>query len=1151
MQSGRQPSGDQGFDCTARTVQEKELVCIQCKRYTSALQIKTVAAEIIKVALDSSLNNSTVKQHYIITSGTISSELRKALRQDTYLSLKEKCRDIINDIDFKSILEKIKKKGGIPYEIIVRYIDSLDKLTVWSGVDFHNELLVIWSDLSSILEHHFSIEKVLREKPTPDFSLNDYLDKVSGIGNQLVPLYYTPSHLPNNLNSDVKPIVYEKTIFSIDEIITLIKNGENIILSSPGGSGKTSTLNIIGQRLTVFRDDVEHIPVRINLRSYSRNTFNTLIEQELGITYGSWKNLPFKFIFLLDGLDEMLQHDTQAFHDDLVSTIGNNSYVLTVRSTGISVPTSFKSIGACLSIQPLSYRSAFKIASYELNDKALLAFNNEYRDRLNTFGYNFLSSPFVLSLSIDFYKKKNTLPQCIEDVLDYWILNKIEKDKGRVTDSSIKLNSLFSSHIIDAFSLFFYKVNFYESATTISEELFLKLITECHNDLYMSNQYIWRALDPYEFIAMIHRYEVLYKDSNNNYTPPHKIISDYLSSKTLAKNWKKYRNYDFIPSHHDIWLYSSSFIMDDDKEAFLNTTFNFDICLAARIAKKFQGNYVTDIQHKIIALERSEKVITRSNAIYALGILGTKECYEVLRSQDGFIDYHHHYQRRRALALNGDKETLLEIFYENESKAQAPMKISGGSYSLWFSSPPTIITNIARKKINDWLDNRCIPLCMALRTLALFGDNFDIENLIYVLTNTNEKQEFYDASKALFEIDRDYLINTLYKMIDQRHDFSYFAKKILIDMDLECSLDDEFSFFIAQSCIDECTLISENYYFLLDDLVSFIKRRPLDDSKVDILIDTYKKLNFRDDFFYYRLIWALAKSGKPGCFLPVVELAYSRKKPDEIHNAINYLADIDILNISDDLSRIIDNHFEKIDENSIGTFLYYTKYYYKHYSKDKALDLIANMIKKITRNLSPETITESEYRANIIGNLSVFNLLAIDSFNEITLCDDELLKLLLIGTEFCSSNGAEQQKKIILLNRIERKVIDEYANRITDPSVKIYVANYLLLNNLSNDPLSLLKNNLLKLLSHHMFYPTIKVACLNNWNNDLAYFFLTCFIEHDWNNINVQMFEEYINIFSSLISKEQLNNFEQVRTKSIPPLVGRIYQIWLEHHNIA
>lgn len=91
MQSGPQPSGDQGFDCTAKTTDIGGVVCIQCKRYTTTtLSINTVAEELIKVGLDGKINKSTINQHYIITSGTVAGNLRQALRQDNYLELKKR-----------------------------------------------------------------------------------------------------------------------------------------------------------------------------------------------------------------------------------------------------------------------------------------------------------------------------------------------------------------------------------------------------------------------------------------------------------------------------------------------------------------------------------------------------------------------------------------------------------------------------------------------------------------------------------------------------------------------------------------------------------------------------------------------------------------------------------------------------------------------------------------------------------------------------------------------------------------------------------------------------------------------------------------------------------------------------------------------------
>ncbi len=44
MQSGRQPSGDEGFDCVAKT-ENSDLVCIQCKRYNNTLYTGTVVEE--------------------------------------------------------------------------------------------------------------------------------------------------------------------------------------------------------------------------------------------------------------------------------------------------------------------------------------------------------------------------------------------------------------------------------------------------------------------------------------------------------------------------------------------------------------------------------------------------------------------------------------------------------------------------------------------------------------------------------------------------------------------------------------------------------------------------------------------------------------------------------------------------------------------------------------------------------------------------------------------------------------------------------------------------------------------------------------------------------------------------------------------------
>ncbi|WP_160060208.1 restriction endonuclease [Psychromonas sp. L1A2] len=1147
MQSGRQPSGDQGFDCTAKTKGSNELICIQCKRYNTTLQKKTVAEEVIKVALEGILNRSTVKQHYIITSGTVSGTLRQILRQDNYLSLKDECKKIIENERFQpALLQKVKNNSIDPISAVKKYIDSLDQLLVWSGVDFQNELLCIWSSLHDVLEKNFSIEAVLKDKPTPDFNLNVYLNKKLEEEVKLAPLYYNQSLLPNNLKSEIKLERYGDSVFSIDAIISLLKQSKCIVLSSPGGSGKSSSLSIIEKKLVCIQSDVEYIPVKIKLRSYSRNTLNNMIEHELGITYGSWKSLPFKFIFLFDGLDEMLQHDTQAFYDNLASTVGGHNYILTVRDTGIGVETSSKSIHACFSIQPLSYRSAFNIASDIFKGDELLGFYSEYRNKLSTIGYNFLSSPFVLSLSIDYYKINNSLPKSIEDVIEDWISNKIKSDKKRVTDVTIKLNRVPVSKIEEAFSLILYKASFEKNITSISEDTFIELIEESYDELASYKGHLTRLLDLHEFISMVHHYEILYQNTDGYYTTPHAIISDYLSSKLLSRKWRKYKS-TFINSHYDIWLYCSNFIVNEDREDYLNTVFNFDICLGAKIANKFQGSYTNEIQNRLLNLEQCSKVLTRSNAISALGILGTESCYNRLKSQEGYQDQHHPYQRLRALALNGDREILLKIISENEHQVQAPIKISGGEYDLWFNSPPAIITDIARGRVEEWLNNKRPPLCMSLRTLALFGDSFDINMLISVLENTDEEQEFYDAAKALFQIDNNSLIEALSKIITEKQSTLYWAKQFLFSIGIECSVDDEFNYFIEQSEKKEEELARDEHLYSLGKLVDFIKKTKLDDKKIKILISVYKSLGFKDDFYYNRLIWSLARNGKPGSFLPIVALAYERKIPEEINNAICYLSYSDELTIDSSLEQKIDDYFESLNGKYEGIFQYYIHYYYKHKSKSFALSLINKKITEKLRHLSPESIARENYIGSFFEYNMIFDFLSDKKCEDINLCEKDAIKFLLIDTE-CSDDNKIIKLKI--LSSIDKEKLNYYSNRIIDPDVKISAINYLLINDLAFSPISFMEKYLLILLSHYMFYPTIEHVCKNEWDDRLANLFLESFIEYDWDHINAQMFEKYINVFLTLITKEQLEIFEKKRVKPISLCIERIYKIWLESNDI-
>jgi len=207
---------------------------------------------------------------------------------------------------------------------------------------------------------------------------------------------------------------------------------------------------------------------------------------------------------------------------------------------------------------------------------------------------------------------------------------------------------------------------------------------------------------------------------------------------------------------------------------------SFNLILGAEISKKFGIKFIEKAQKAILENEQSEKVLKRSEAIFALGILGTNTCLERLRSKTNYLDNHHSGQRLRSLAMNGDNETLHEILAQNAPQAQAPMKISGGTYSIWFNSPPALITDIARSHLTNWLQNKKIPLCFCLETIALFGDSYDTDILVTIIKKTEVKKEFYQACNALNVINVKLLLSLLKKLIDEKHFSSHYAKRALL-----------------------------------------------------------------------------------------------------------------------------------------------------------------------------------------------------------------------------------------------------------------------------------------------------------------------------------------------------------------------------------
>jgi hypothetical protein len=1147
IQSGRQPAADQGFDCVAKTLDTDNIVCIQCKRYSStSLSVDIIAKEIIKAALDGATNGSLVEQQYIITSGTVASNLRKALRQDNYTDIKSKCEEIITKGDFQpSLIKKVNELGLSSYTVVSDYLDNIKKLIVWSGTDFTNNLLIVWDKLTNIIEKHYAVERILKDSPTPNFNAVEYCEKVANQGTRFVGLWYSHTNLPNNLVSNTHLDTKGNDFLSTNDIASLLKNGNNVVLSSLGGSGKSSTLINLASTLVKDTFDIEFLPVLVKLRSYSRGNLEKAINQSLDISYGSWRSLPYRCILLLDGLDEMLQSDTQAFFDELSAIIGNNSFILSSRSTGVSVETLAEKVDHCLEIKPLSYRDVVNISSKSMIESEKIEFCNLYRDKIGSVGFNFLFSPFALSLSIKYYQDRRELPETLSEMIENWIDSKVKSDKSRIKNTSLIVNKLPDFIVKEAFSLVTYKAIFQKGLTSLSEADYWALLEETYNELTNQGLSVTKILNFELFLDLLEQHEIYLKDNDGFYSTPHKIISEYLASIELSKNWRNIKK-NYQHSEYDIWLYCSSFISDEEKKDFIEFMFDSDLSLATKIAKQYGGQYIEIIESRILELEQNFEVITRSDAIHSLGILGTQKCIERLKSKEGLLDRHHQYQRRRALAVNGERDTLFSILADSEKMAQMPMKISGGEYEIWFQCPPTLITEIARERLCTWINDQNTPVCMSLRTLRVFGDNSDISKIEFILKETSNEQEFNDASAALYNIDNQCLIESLELIAELENYKSYWAKKNLTALNYSCNIDDEINFIIEQGLKPQKEISENGFMIGMYKLIEFICKHKITDEHIEKLISAYKKLTFPSDFYYYNLFWYISNFTKSDKFLPLVELAYSRNNSAEINDAITYLAKLDSITISKELKNKIDEYFLNLDVGLKGIHHKYIDYYFKHGSNDLAKKLLIEEINSAFNVLSPNTITRDQYISYDISNISLFTTLS-KHISKIDFPTEMSLKFLLVNSEFSMNI---RPFKYYVLKGVDKDIIDNYVEQIGDHSVKVSAVSYLLTNDLSNIPLTKLEKYLPYFLSHHMYYPTLEAIYNKYWDDDLARSFLMNFVNHNWNDVSAQMFDKYINFFLNLFTKEQLEEFESQRISGVDTHIERVYRVWLGSYKV-
>jgi hypothetical protein len=292
---------------------------------------------------------------------------------------------------------------------------------------------------------------------------------------------------------------------------------------------------------------------------------------------------------------------------------------------------------------------------------------------------------------------------------------------------------------------------------------------------------------------------MLRKSADDMYYIDHDIVADHLAAHLLAKHWQKYSDQFNSTIGQDVWVFAAKLIPEKQTSDFLECIINHDVLLATRCAVAMGEDYYPQVEAQLFKDNESESYLTAVIAMSAMAVLKSDNCIQKLSDNLSTANRELHYFAQRGLAVAGIPGFLEHCITENENWKAAGVGLSGGTYDMWFMGPPVIITDIARKKLQQRLEDTQQPMPIALETIESFGDKSDIENVQKILFDTGNASEFYSATKCLLSLDRKLAISLLVKISSNfgTEALSLYAVKALCELGEKVDVTAIFSYFLT------------------------------------------------------------------------------------------------------------------------------------------------------------------------------------------------------------------------------------------------------------------------------------------------------------------------------------------------------------------
>ncbi|MCP3924279.1 MAG: NACHT domain-containing protein [Desulfobacterales bacterium] len=1141
--SGPQNSSDYGFDLVGRRISDGNLICIQCKRYnSSSVGLPTVSEELAKVAMNSHLEGSTVKEHYVLTTGSLTKDLNSNLRSTKRKNILESCLESLEKDSLKNIVKKCKEKNLNVKKIVTDYIYSLEKIIVWSGRDIDNNLGSIWSKIEDIIEKHFKLERVLREYPRPDFDVSNYINEITTDDENLIELISTPTVLPPNISkidpekfnnkateefefNDFKPIIS-------DHLLSKVPNKHSILLTGQGGAGKTTILTHFQEVLSKKFENTGRfeVPIYIKLAGF-RTNLDDLIHDSLGITYGHWSSLPYNFFLLLDGLDEISTNDINLFTSQFNRILKRHDIkaIISLRTAGLRLPIYMPNISGYFSLNKLNFRQIIKFSESILNQSDSKIFVDILLNKANSLGSRTFTLPFGLMVALDYFKTHKNLPDNLYDIIMDIIKRRIDRNKSRPSsiDSSINLVSENTIYALAESLAFEVRVILKKAALYKAEVE--NAIVAALNRLKKRNIFGASSLSDEIAFSISDHYEMQRNLDHNLYVMDHDLISDCLSAKLLAEHWKDYIDQAGDKIGWDAWTFASRFVVDSDQNDFLQRMLKQDLALAARCFKEMDEGDIKIIEREIESNAKDSSLHLFANAMYAASILKSNYCIKLLNESLSEKDPHRKYNTKRFLSISGDEKFLKEILKENELAKACSLNPSGGTFDMWFEAPVKVITKIAREQIDKYLFGKVPHVPISLETLELYGDNTDFYRVEEVFNKTENSVEFYISSRCLLAFDVDLAVKILKSKAQNLEDkFGLKAMNVLNGYGFSFNIAPLFKRFLATK-----ELKNHEEIIGFKDITEILSSNTLPIDAAEKLLKHLDNLDLTKNkitsLYQFYNIWQIATTQK--------YIEFSDK-------ALEQLDDGTIPELSVSLT-YCNELLADSPKRSIFIEKCLTQLRLKLDEEIPTFPLIRSMLKILFDFGEQKNIIKSAEKLLKRHTSKYFQILKneIDKENDLTsmykLDFPEILtslinikheldsKLLidLVGTDVCSRSKEIKHAYCEILNFLPRDIVENKISKIKDPFIKIESLGCLLNLKKNSSTKELFIENIQLMFTDHFYYPNLIKFSEIYWGDDVKNTIFESFIRFDWGphqQILVQTFQKVMEELSFLFNQNDI-----------------------------